>query len=481
MIEAPVAAVPTVHRRSTSSTSVAVVLLGAFLATVLIRTAWVADGAFVDLRTVANVITGHGLRWNVDERVQAFSDPLWVLLLSLVSLLIHQPYAVVLAVSIFLTLFTAAVLSSRIAVNPFAALIALAILTFSRSFIEYATAGFQTPLVYVLVATFWAAYLDRSSGDQTRRLMLLASLCALTDWSALLAIGPGLVAALHETRPRGRDLAVAVAPVAAWVLFAAWYYGAVIPPPIVAAWHAIGPLPAMFKQGIAYLLDAIDVDPLTVAAIGLAIIGGVRSRELRSLSIGLVLMLATVVFTGGDVMSGRALAVPVLLAAIAAARQPWDRLGVLFVPAVAGIVALGLIAPESPVLTGAGYHRETQPLSVPWPNMASAVVPARAAIRDERRNWYAVTGLLTMQRTRAMPDVTSMEREVEELAGKQTVVVDERIGLFAYAAGARLHIVDPDGRTDPVLARQSPVGEWKPGPRPRDLRSTYAAAIPQNR
>jgi hypothetical protein len=97
------------------------------------------------------------------------------------------------------------------------------------------------------------------------------------------------------------------------------------------------------------------------------------------------------------------------------------------------------------VLTGPAYHRETQPLAVPWPNTAPAIAPGRAAIRDERRNWYAVTGLSTMQRTMPMPDVTAMQREAEELAGRQKVVVDERIGLFAYAAGARLHIIDPDG------------------------------------
>jgi hypothetical protein len=140
-------------------------------------------------------------------------------------------------------------------------------------------------------------------------------------------------------------------------------------------------------------------------------------------------------------------------------------------------VALGLVAPESPVLTGPAYHRETQPLTVPWPRMASAISPARAAIRDERRNWYAATGLLTLQRTKSMPDLAPMQREAEELAARRKVLVDERIGLFAYAAGPRLHVIDPNGRTDRVLARQSPSGAWKPGPRPRDVGPDYVAAV----
>jgi len=456
--------------------SAAVALFAAFLATVVIRTAWVADGAFVDLRTVANVAAGHGLRWNVDERVQAFTDPLWVVLVSAVNLLVQQPYIAVLLISIVLTLAAVWLLTARVAVNPFAALVAVAFLTFSRSFIEYATGGFQTPLVYLLMVMFWATSLERDA-NCTTRLLLIASLCALKDWTAVLALVPALIATLASTRPRVQNVLAGVSPVIAWMLFAAWYYGAVIPSPIVAAWHGLGPLSAMARQVLAYLLDATDADPLTIAAIALAVVGGFRLRETRTLAIGLALTLAAVVLTGGDVMSGRALAVPALLAAIVAVRSPWDRLGTLFVPAVAAIVALGLVAPESPVLTGPAYHRETEPLTVPWPRMASAISPARAAIRDERRNWYAATGLLTLQRTRSMPDLTGMDREAAERAARQKAVVDDRIGLFAYAAGARLHIIDPNGRTDRVLAQQSPVGGWKPGPRPRDVRPDYVATV----
>jgi hypothetical protein len=109
--------------------------------------------------------------------------------------------------------------------------------------------------------------------------------------------------------------------------------------------------------------------------------------------------------------------------------------------------------------------------------MSPAVNPARAAIRDERRNFYAVTGLLTLQRTVPTPETSALDREAAALAAERRVVVDERIGLFAYVAGPRLHIVDPDGRTDSFLARQAPSGEWKPGPRSRDVRPDYVAAV----
>jgi hypothetical protein len=42
--------------------------------------AWIADDAFITYRVIDNLLAGHGLRWNVDERVQVFTHPLWALL-----------------------------------------------------------------------------------------------------------------------------------------------------------------------------------------------------------------------------------------------------------------------------------------------------------------------------------------------------------------------------------------------------------------
>src|SRR3954469_6125855 len=52
-----------------------------FLA-VLIRTAWLSDDALITLRTVMNVTHGFGLRFNIDERVQTYTHPLWMFVLT---------------------------------------------------------------------------------------------------------------------------------------------------------------------------------------------------------------------------------------------------------------------------------------------------------------------------------------------------------------------------------------------------------------
>src|SRR4051812_5661024 len=73
------------RRGSALGTRVAVgVLLTALFLCAIVRYGWVAEDAYITLRTVDNFVHGFGLRWNVAERVQAYTHPLWMLLLCLV-------------------------------------------------------------------------------------------------------------------------------------------------------------------------------------------------------------------------------------------------------------------------------------------------------------------------------------------------------------------------------------------------------------
>ena len=47
-----------------------------FFAFVIIRTAWACDDAYISFRTVDNFVHGYGLTWNIDERVQVFTNPM---------------------------------------------------------------------------------------------------------------------------------------------------------------------------------------------------------------------------------------------------------------------------------------------------------------------------------------------------------------------------------------------------------------------
>src|SRR5258706_11724750 len=52
----------------------------AVLALIILRNAWVSEDAYITFRVIDNFFHGYGLRWNVHERVQAYTHPLWLLL-----------------------------------------------------------------------------------------------------------------------------------------------------------------------------------------------------------------------------------------------------------------------------------------------------------------------------------------------------------------------------------------------------------------
>jgi arabinofuranosyltransferase len=458
-----------------------------FFVSVVVRTAWVADDAYVDLRTAVNAASGLGLRWNVDERVQAFTDPAWVVLLSAVSLVWHDPYSTLLLLDFILSAGAAVWLSTQLAADSAAALLGLSVLSFSKAFIEYSTSGLQVPLVYFLIVAFWVTCWRMSDGRRrTAILFVIAAVCLLTDTMSVLLLVPALGQVLRQRAERRLvALLPGLAIVAGWALFATLYFGSPVPTPVVAGWNAAWPLGARVSQGGVYLLDAADRDPLTVITIacGIAMLFVRRFASVRSLASGLLLYCAAVVLSGGDWLSGRALAPALLAATILLIRLPWSSLGSAFPVIVVLVWGLGVVSPFSPVRSDAHYGRgRAEPLPDPWPRTAPTVSAQRAAIRDERWLTYSETGLLTARRGVPLPDTLAIEEEVGQiLARGERVVVTDRIGLFAFVSGTRLHVVDPLGRTDPLLARLPPLTCCAPRGAARAIPDGYVETLETGR
>ena len=51
------------------------------ISVVFVRYLWLGDDLFLTMRTVDNCVNGYGLVWNVGERVQVFTHPLWMLII----------------------------------------------------------------------------------------------------------------------------------------------------------------------------------------------------------------------------------------------------------------------------------------------------------------------------------------------------------------------------------------------------------------
>jgi hypothetical protein len=91
---------PTAPQELPRSPAVLAAIALGFFAAILIRTAWICDDAYLTLRTVENAAAGHGLRWNVAERVQVYDHPLWLLILLSARLIARDTYFSTLGLSI---------------------------------------------------------------------------------------------------------------------------------------------------------------------------------------------------------------------------------------------------------------------------------------------------------------------------------------------------------------------------------------------
>src|SRR5688572_4734433 len=64
----------------------------ALIALLALKCAWVSDDAYITFRVADNLVHGHGPRWNVDERVQAYTHPLWMALVAVFHAVTREPY-----------------------------------------------------------------------------------------------------------------------------------------------------------------------------------------------------------------------------------------------------------------------------------------------------------------------------------------------------------------------------------------------------
>jgi arabinofuranosyltransferase len=431
------------------------------------RASWVSDDAFITLRTVDNTLHGYGPRWNVDERVQVFTHPLWFLLLTHVCAVIPDPYYAALAAGMAATLAATAVLARRFASRDAAIAAGLVgALALSRAFVDFSTSGLENPLTHLLIVLFAMVALEEGAWDRKRlaAAALLAGLLATNRMDALLIVAPTLVLRLWEAR-RQRPAAVVIAgfaPFLIWEAFAVVYYGSPWPNPAFAKLGAGIPSGELTGQGLLYLADAAWHDPVSIVLLVGGVLAGVASRSAArvALSFGIALETVYVVRVGGDFMSGRFLTAPALLGAILLA----DRL----VRARAGVrVAVGALVLSAGVLR--------------WASSGPLAAVGASGIADERRFYLASGGLFNGVAGWSRPTLADphLNAGTDLRRNEVPLTVEKAVGVVGDSAGPGVHIVDANAITDPFLARlpAARVDAWRIGHFTRNVPAGYLATI----
>jgi arabinofuranosyltransferase len=209
---------------SQRSTRAALLFVAAVLLFLVLRNAWVCDDAYITFRTLDNLASGHGLRWNADERVQAYTHPLWLLLHVPFHWITGEFFFTTIAISAALSVAAFALATGLLAERPpWVALLAALPLLFSQAFLDFATSGLENPLTFLLLALFALALLKRDDPSPFE-LSLLTALAAVNRLDAVLLFMPAL---LHALVRRGRRSLVPAmlgfAPLVAWEAFSLFY------------------------------------------------------------------------------------------------------------------------------------------------------------------------------------------------------------------------------------------------------------------
>lgn len=444
--------------------------VGATLIALCLRVAWVSDDAFITLRTVDNWLSGYGLRWNVDERVQTYTHPLWMFALSGLYLFTREPFVTAIVLGIFTTGCALFVLT-KLARSDGHAVTALALLALSRSFIDYATSGLENPLCHLLLGVFvWLYMSDRA---RLQNLALTTALLALTRLDACLMVLPALMhAAAREVVRSGarrtlRELAMGFTPLVCWELFSLFYYGFLFPNTAYAKLNTGLPAHELMQQGLVYMLSLMVRDLPTAAAIGLGAALALQSRRAheRALALGLLVYLAYVVRVGGDFMLGRFFTLPLFGAACLIARSslPLQRQ-----QTVALLIAPFLVLLLHPAAQDHAAHDPAAP----------GVVDTTGVV-DERSYYLETSSLRVLSRNHSQPSHDWATEGRMDRASNVTLVLARSIGIRGFFGGPKVHYIDEYALTDVLLARLPLRNDpqWRVGHYVRTVPPGYPATI----
>lgn len=450
------------------------------LTALLFVSAWQSDDAFISWRAAENAATGYGLRWNVDERVQAFSNPLWTLSGLGIRLITGEFYYSMIVVSMGLTLAAGVLLFRLTRSTPYLFLAILWGWMSSNAFIDFSVSGLEPPLLAFLIVCTAAAI--RSNRDFVG--LLLTGLLSTVRPDALLSVLPMTVFLLLKNRNRPKIFFYFVltwSPFILWELFSLIYYGSFVPNTAWAKLNVSIPRTEILLRGLQYVQNSLRNDPATLVLTVAASAAAWRSRkpEARALAAGAWLYIGYVIWIGGDFMSGR-FWFPSFV-------QSWAALAVSGRDSkTGGSITYGIaftllflfcaLWPGSRLRT---YYVESNKIAVRQINTAEGVV-------DERQIYYPFTGLLRVLESRDAIRKESLPTPpvygaVDGSAFKNT---DERVaeramvGFFGFFAGPDKIIVDSWALSDPLLARIpfEPDGAWRIGHYRRSMPKGYMAS-----
>lgn len=377
---------------------VVIVLVGAWLYR------WVDEDAFINFRIIDNLLAGHGLVFNLGERVEVDSDPLWVFTLTALHEIV--PFVALEWLSVVLGLVCSAVgfLTGGRAIQRLASgrgettvfPLGLLIVSVVAGVWEFATSGLEMSMVFLWLGTCFLLLVRvearRRRAVPTAAVMGLGTLIRpeLVLASVVFVVALLLVIASPGWSGSPRRMARYVGPVAAGLalpvafeLFRMGYYALVVPNTGLAKaggsgwwsqgftylWNFVAPYTLWFPLALAVPFVVVPArawwrsgDRLGVMLLGTPVVAGLVD-------------VLYVVHVGGDYMHARLL-LPGFFALCLPVFVSLHQVRRLFAVALTGIAVWAVVC--------GGWLR-----FVPPP--VRTLNPQAVYISNERNNWISAT------------------------------------------------------------------------------------------
>lgn len=446
----------------------------ALFSVILLRNLWIGDDAFISLRVVDNWVHGYGLTWNTSERVQVFTHPLWLFLITFFYIVKADPYFTFYISSFIISVATVIFLFYRFSPSFQLTLLGSFLLVSSSAFLDYSSSGLENPLSHLLLLIFLHIGLDKSRQPDLKQLFwmsLLAGLAALNRTDTLLFYLPLLIYQWYQLKGHWvKSSALVFAgflPIIFWELFSLIYYGFLFPNTYPAKLNITVSIFVFIQHGILYILNSLDWDPVTLSIFFLASFITLAKGDLRkklALTGGVIYFLY-IIWIGGDFMTGRFFSILFLLSIILLFTSDIQTQFNLDDTFSFGLALLLIFLIQ--------INTHAHPILIQADSRSNDI---QNGIANEKLFYYFQSGWLN-QWGHFTPPLYGGPEGVQAKQASKSPIFDSTIGAFGYYAGPDIFIIDSAALTDPLLAR-IPYSEFdRPGHYIRTLPKGYVESF----
>jgi arabinofuranosyltransferase len=297
--------------------AVVILLISGLVTFYVYKNAWISEDAFITLRYVENILNGFGPVFNLGEKVQGYSHPLWFILITLLTLIFNDPILVSINSGLILTFFTSALIGSgfyRTSNNVLTTLCLLIIwgtlCISSNPWVSFQPGGLENALSHLLIVVVLIEITIHSVSRPGRLTLLMCLLCLSRPDLILMVIPLGFFV-LYENFTKTDNLVrifTATFPAIAWLLFAWSYYGDIIPNTAYAKVGIYANWQDSTTQGLAYLKDWSKYDTLAAGSTLIFFFYTFTKKQNKAtyaVCLGIILYAVWIISIGGDFMRGR--------------------------------------------------------------------------------------------------------------------------------------------------------------------------------